>query len=78
MTNQASKRGTYGRYSYEDRAQVRCYAAIHGVTSAMRHFEGTIEFPNLKESTVHDWKDEYNKTKKRGHCQPVVRLPTKR
>ena len=40
--DQASKRGTYGRYSDEGRAQVGCYAAIHGVTSAMKHFEGTV------------------------------------
>ena len=36
----------------------------------MRHFEGTKEFPNLKESTICGWKDECNKTKKRGPCQP--------
>ena len=36
----------------EDKTQVGCYAAIYGVTIAMRHFEGTTEFPNLKESTI--------------------------
>ena len=46
-------------------------------TIAMRHFEGTTEFPNLKESTVCGWKDEYNKIRKKSPCQPVVKLPTK-
>ena len=36
--DRASKRATYGRYSDEDKAKVRGYAAIHGVTTAMRHF----------------------------------------
>ena len=67
-----SKRTTYGD---KDRAKVGDYVAIHGVTTTMRHFEDTKEFPNLKESTVCGWKDEYNVLRKRS---PVVKLPTKR
>ena len=61
--DRVSKRAAYSRYSDEDRAKVGGYAAIHGVTTAMRHFEDTKEFPNLKaESTVRGWKDEGRKT----------------
>ena len=76
--DRASKGATYTRYSDENRAKVGGYAVIHGVTTAMRHFENTKEFPNLKESTVCSWKDEYNESWKRSPCKPVVKLvPTK-
>ena len=35
------------------------YAAIHGVTTAIKHFDNSKEFPGLNETTIPGWKDIY-------------------
>ena len=77
------KRGSYTTYSPKDKAKVGNYALQHGVSSTLHHFKK--DYPNLKWSTVNDWKEiikkkEQNKVaivtelqgKKRG-CPSILR-----
>ncbi|CAH3182725.1 unnamed protein product, partial [Porites lobata] len=52
-----SKRSKYVQYSGEDRAKIAKYSCEHGNTKALQHFSK--EYPNLKESTLRNFKKAY-------------------
>ena len=54
------KRGAYQKYSGTDKARIGNYAAAKGTSAAVRHFEK--EFPNLKYTTVCEWKNFVEKS----------------
>lgn len=56
-----SKRGPYIKVSTKDGAVIGGYAARNGIAAAIRHFQQTREFPDLKETSVRGWKDAYCK-----------------
>ena len=75
------KRGSYMKYTPTDKAKVGNYAVQHGISAPLRHFK--TEFPDLKWSTVHDWKQVILKEMKRCDVsqksyRPIVELHGKR
>ena len=52
-----SKRGTYAKFSPEQKAIIGKRASEFGVVAAVKHF--IKDYPNLKENTVRDWRDAY-------------------
>ena len=50
-------RGTYTQYSPRDRTKIGQYALEHGNEKARKHF--LEQFPNLKESTIRNFKKAY-------------------
>ena len=56
-TKQLVKRGSYGKFTPEQQAEVAKYASMHGITAAQRRFSK--EFDDLKESMVRTWKKKY-------------------
>ena len=52
-----SKRSKCVQYSGEDRAKIAKYSCEHGNTKALQHFSK--EYPNLKESTLRNFKKAY-------------------
>ena len=73
------ERGKYTMYTAEDRAKIGKYALEHGNEKARRRF--LTQFPNLKESTVRNfkwaYKDQLHVQRKQLHPQPVTTLPSK-
>ena len=55
-----SKRGSYQKYTAEDRALIGKKAATDGIASAMRYFSAR-GYASLKESSVSTWKQQYLK-----------------
>jgi len=75
-TEATSKRVSYIKISDDERAKIGGYPAKFGVTATIRHFKRNNEYPDLKESTVQGWKNEYQEeSKKRGSrkrsCSPI-------
>jgi len=58
-TEATSKRTLYIKISGEERAKIGGYTAKFGVTATIRHFKRNNEYPDLKESMVRGWKNEY-------------------
>ena len=72
-----SKRSKYVQYSGEDRAKIAKYSCEHGNTKALQHFSK--EYPNLKESTLRNFKKAYEDKLKviqrqEGNVQQVTSL----
>jgi transposase-like protein len=57
LTSSIASRGPYTKYTAEQRAQIGKRAAEEGVASTVRYFAN--KYPNLKESTVRDWRNAY-------------------
>lgn len=55
----AAKSATYIKWTDENRYTIGKYASEHGNTSAVRRFRK--QFPNIKESTVRDFKKKYER-----------------
>ena len=74
------KRGPYIKLSPKDKALIANYAVTHGTSAAIRHFQS--EFPNLKWTTVNDWKTAMTKKMKQAHgsgeFEPITRLEGKK
>ena len=51
----SKKRGTCMKYSPKEKARIGNYAVQHGTSAALRHYNK--DFPNLKWTTVNDWKE---------------------
>ena len=72
------KRNSYTHYSGETRVKIAKYAVENGNAKAVKHFEK--EFPNLKESTVRNFKKKYyeklSKARREGKTE-VLPLPSK-
>ena len=70
----SAKRGKYEKYTPRVKAQIGNYALQHGTSAAIRRFKDN--FPNLKWSTVNDWKSAIIKKVKQGsssiHIQELV------
>ena len=65
-SNKAQKtRGTYEKYSSTEKAKIAHYAIQHGTSVAIRHFSK--EYPQLKWSSVNDWKVSAIKKVKENH-----------
>ena len=77
-TQERCKRNSYIHYSGETRVKIEKYAVENGNTKALKHFEK--EFPNLKESTVRNFKKKYyeklSKARREGKTE-VLSLPSK-
>ena len=54
LSQSQGKRSKYHQYSREDRAKIAKYSSEHGNKKALQHFSE--EYPNLKESTLHNFK----------------------
>ena len=76
---QRKARGKYMTYTAKNQAKIGKYALEHGNEKARRCF--LAQFPNLKESTVRNfkrtYKDQLNVQRKQLHPQPVTALPSK-
>ena len=72
------KRNSYTHYFGETRVKIAKYAVENGNTKAVKHFEK--EFPNLKESTVQNFKKKYyeklSKARREGKTE-ILSLPSK-
>ena len=70
-------RGVYTKYTPKDKARVANYALS---SAAIRHFKD--ELPDLKWTSVNDWKRAVEQKKKidraHGRCEPVVELSGKK
>ena len=76
----SQRRGTYTKYTTEQKAQIGKRAAEEGVVSTIRYYAK--RYPNLKESSVRDWRNAYTlELKKRrgeGDESAVMELPEKK
>ncbi len=75
------KRGSYAKYTSEQKALIAKRAAEHGVVATIRHYAK--EFPKLKDTTVRDWRDSYRlelkrKGKESSNVKEVNELPEKK
>ncbi len=75
------KRGSYAKYTPEQKALIAKRAAEHGVVATIRHYAK--EFPKLKDTTVRDWRDAYRlelkrKGKESSNVKEVKELPEKK
>ena len=74
------ERGPYKKYPSKDRAEVANYSTLHGTSAAIRHFKA--RFPDLKWTTVNDWKEamikETKKAARDGQLEIVVLEEKKR
>ena len=74
------RRGTYTKYTTEQKAQIGKRAVEEGVVSTIRYYAK--KYPNLKESSAHDWRNAYTlELKKRcgeGDESAVMELPEKK
>ena len=72
------KRGNYTQYSPQQRASIGKYALENGNKRARMHY--LCEFPDLKESTIRNFKKAYqeklHQQRKQLHPQPVTEIPT--
>ena len=55
--DKGKKRGVYQKLSSKEKAAIGKYASEYGVASAVRRYKDK----NLKESTVRDWRNSYQK-----------------
>lgn len=65
--NEVVKRGTYSKYSDEERTKVGKRASEMGVTNTLRFYKKEFSDKPLKESTVRTWKVQYEQELKRRH-----------
>ena len=61
------RRGPYSKTSQDDKLTIGKYASENGVAQAVRHFKEK----NLKESSVRDWKNLYEKQLKEQIAQAL-------
>ena len=61
MDKGKATRGTYEKFSSDEKARVAKRAAEHGVLSTVRHFAKIWPDRPLKEGTVRGWKNRYNR-----------------
>ena len=57
-------------YKEEEKIKVIKYACSHGVTNAIKFFKK--EYPNLMESTVRPWVNEYKEEIKKKSAECVI------
>ncbi len=73
------KRSHYAKFTPEQKAEVGCRAAEHGVASTIHHYASQF---TLKETTIRGWRDSYIKEikKRKMENKPVnvTKLPEKR
>ena len=75
----SKQRGTYTKYTPKQKATIGNYSVWNGTSAALRHFKA--EFPDLKWSTVNDWKAAIIRKKRVSDAQsdePVVKLVDKK
>jgi len=61
MDKGKATRGTYEKFSSDEKARVAKCTAEHGVLSTVRHFAKIWPDRPLKEGTVRGWKNRYNR-----------------
>lgn len=72
-----NKLGCYMKYTAEQKAEIGKRAAENGVVSAIQYFSKNSKYPNLKESSVRDWRNAYThelkmKCRESNESKPVV------
>ena len=76
------KRGSYEHFDDKERAQTGRYAAVHGVATAVRHYQKLFPTRKVKESSVHTWRNNYLRdlqiSKEEGREMVVKKLPYKK
>ena len=60
-SNDPKSQGEYLKISSKEQATIKEYTAKNGIAAAIRCFKRNGEFQNLKESSVHGWKNAYCK-----------------
>ena len=74
------KRGSYAKLLSKDKARIGNYAVTHGTSAAIRYYQ--TEFPNLKWTTVNDWKTAMTAKMKQAHSsnefEPITILEGKK
>ena len=76
-SHENKKRGSYNKYSPQEKAKISNFAVQHGTSAALRHFKE--DFPGLKWTTVNDWKEAMIKQMKKNHSsEPILKLQEKR
>lgn len=70
------KRGCYQRYDGKQKAAIGNYALVHGTSVALRHYLS--QFPNLKYTTICEWKTAVAGELKKDPHQPVMELHGKK
>ena len=68
-------RKKYAKWTPQQRAEIGRYASTHGVTAAVRHYQG--KYPQLKKQTVFEFKASYEKQRK-DTGKEVHKLATKK
>ena len=68
-------RKKYGKWTPQQRAEIGRYTSTHGVTAAVRHYQG--KYPQLKKQTVFKFKASYQK-QKQDTGKKVHKLATKK
>ena len=61
MEKGKATRGTYEKFSADEKARVAKRAAEYGVLSTVRHFSKIWPERPLKEATVRGWRNKYNR-----------------
>lgn len=75
ISEASPRRTNYTKFSDEDRCEIGRYAAIHGPASTIRKFK--TEFPNLRESTVRTFRDQYKSAlKSKTTTSPIKKIAT--
>ena len=73
------KRVQYNKYMPKAKAEVASYTTLHGTSAAIRHFKDL--FPDLKWTTVNDWKQAMMKATKKstrdGQLEKIIVLEKK-
>ena len=75
----SKQRGTYTKYTAKQKATIGNYSVWNGTSAALRHFKA--DFPDLKWSTVNDWKAAIIRKKREPDAQSdghVVELVDKK
>ena len=75
MVTNTNKRGLYKKYTPEEKTTVARYAVQHGTSAALRYFKD--RFPELKWTTVNDWKEATKREAAKGELKKPVVLEEK-
>jgi len=70
------KRGCYQRYDGKQKAAIGNYALIHGTNAALCYYKS--QFPNLKYTTICEWKSAVSEEQEKNSHQPVTELHGKK
>ena len=65
-------RGTYDKYTPQEKASIACQAIENGVTNTLRKYNENMQDRTLKESTIRTWVKAYKQELALKRCAGVV------